>query len=167
MHCYFVLAGDPKTPVLYHVERVRDGKSFITRTVQARQKGRCIFTTTLSFMRESSGGQKTVDHAWDMPDSATEKLNELLNDDEGDDDLEDRKLGVERSGPFITKKMPIQNSKSSTTLTLRCHRLTGFLLSEFTLSPPEEDPPMDQVSWSNIPRSWSSSTSLCSCLYVR
>lgn len=129
MHCYFVLAGDSKTPVLYHVERVRDGKSFITRTVQARQKGRCIFTTTLSFMRESSGGQRTMDHAWDMPDSATEKLNELLNDDEGDDDLDDRRLGVESSGPFITKKMPIQNSKPRTTLTLQFHRLTGFLLS--------------------------------------
>ncbi|KAJ8098646.1 thioesterase-like superfamily-domain-containing protein [Lipomyces tetrasporus] len=49
MHCYFVLAGDPTLPVLYKVEHVRDGHSFVTRTVQARQRGRCIFTTTISF----------------------------------------------------------------------------------------------------------------------
>ena len=39
MHCYFVLAGNSEIPILYQVERVRDGKSFITRTVQARQRG--------------------------------------------------------------------------------------------------------------------------------
>ncbi|KAK7204163.1 thioesterase-like superfamily-domain-containing protein [Myxozyma melibiosi] len=49
MHCYFLLAGDSSLPVLYFVERIREGKSFCTRTVQARQKGRCIFSTTISF----------------------------------------------------------------------------------------------------------------------
>lgn len=67
MHCYFVLAGNSEIPILYHVERVRDGRSFITRTVQARQRGRCIFTTTISFMRTGSGGERTVDHASKMP----------------------------------------------------------------------------------------------------
>ena len=67
MHCYFVLAGNSEIPILYHVERVRDGKSFITRTVQARQRGKCIFTTTLSFMKEESGGKQTVQHAAKMP----------------------------------------------------------------------------------------------------
>ncbi|KAK6540222.1 hypothetical protein TWF694_009038 [Orbilia ellipsospora] len=55
MHCYFVLAGDWTIPVIYTVELVRDGRSFATRTVQARQKGRCIFTTTCSFQRPSEG----------------------------------------------------------------------------------------------------------------
>ncbi|KAF7712127.1 Acyl-CoA thioesterase family protein [Penicillium ucsense] len=68
MHCYFVLAGDSEIPILYHVERVRDGRSFITRTVQARQRGRPIFTTTLSFSRVGSGGEKTLDHAVPMPE---------------------------------------------------------------------------------------------------
>ena len=67
MHCYFVLAGNASIPILYHVERVRDGKSFITRTVQARQQGRPIFTTTLSFMKEHSGGAKKVEHFTQMP----------------------------------------------------------------------------------------------------
>jgi acyl-CoA thioesterase II len=67
MHCYFVLSGDSSLPILYHVERVRDGKSFATRTVQARQQGRPIFTTTLSFDREGSGGDKLVEHSTAMP----------------------------------------------------------------------------------------------------
>lgn len=68
MHCYFVLAGDSEIPILYHVERVRDGRSFVTRTVQARQRGRPIFTTTLSFSRVGSGGEKTIHHAVSKPD---------------------------------------------------------------------------------------------------
>lgn len=49
MHCYFILAGNASIPIIYHVDIVREGRSFHTRTVQARQKGRCIFTTTISF----------------------------------------------------------------------------------------------------------------------
>ncbi|TPX19358.1 hypothetical protein DIZ76_017147 [Coccidioides immitis] len=67
MHCYFVLSGDSSLPILYHVERVRDGKSFATRTVQARQQGRPIFTTTLSFDREGSGGEHLVKHETPIP----------------------------------------------------------------------------------------------------
>lgn len=52
-HCYFLLAGSSELPILFHVEQVRDGRSFATRTVQARQRGRCIFTTTASFVREA------------------------------------------------------------------------------------------------------------------
>ncbi|KAG9976876.1 Thioesterase/thiol ester dehydrase-isomerase, partial [Aureobasidium melanogenum] len=67
MHCYFVLAGNADIPIMYHVEKVRDGRSFATRTVQARQRGRPIFTTTMSFVRENSGGSERVEHAIDMP----------------------------------------------------------------------------------------------------
>ena len=67
MHCYFVLAGNPDIPVIYHVEHVREGKSFATRTVQARQRGKAIFTTTLSFVRDGSAGPKTLDHDTPMP----------------------------------------------------------------------------------------------------
>ncbi|KAJ4298766.1 acyl-CoA thioesterase [Collariella sp. IMI 366227] len=56
-HCYFLLAGSSEQAILFHVEQVRDGRSFATRTVQARQRGRCIFTTTISFVRESSSGE--------------------------------------------------------------------------------------------------------------
>ena len=67
MHCYFVLAGDPGIPIVYHVERVREGRSFATRTVQARQRGRPIFTTTMSFVKEGAGGGTVVKHAAKMP----------------------------------------------------------------------------------------------------
>ena len=109
MHCYFVLAGDASIPILYHVERVRDGKSFMTRTVQARQMGKCIFTTTLSFMREGSCGEQTVDHAWDLPEDALVKLKKLVGEDEASGDKDGEGLGVERSGPFISRKLGIEN----------------------------------------------------------
>ena len=69
MHCYFVLAGNSDIPIIYHVERVRTGRSFATRTVQARQRDVAIFTTTLSFMREGSGGAITLNHNAPMPDT--------------------------------------------------------------------------------------------------
>ncbi|KAK8104093.1 thioesterase-like superfamily-domain-containing protein [Apiospora kogelbergensis] len=70
-HCYFVLAGDSSTPILYHVERVREGRSFCTRTVQARQRGKAIFTVTMSFTKEGSGGAAQVRHAAAMPEGVT------------------------------------------------------------------------------------------------
>src|SRR5215475_8928941 len=40
LHAYFLLPGDPSRPIIYHVERVRDGGSFTTRRVTAIQRGR-------------------------------------------------------------------------------------------------------------------------------
>ncbi|KAI9887486.1 MAG: hypothetical protein M1823_000665 [Watsoniomyces obsoletus] len=62
MHCTFILAGSGDIPVIYHVDHVREGRSFATRIVQAKQRGRCIFTSTLSFFKEGSGGEKTLEH---------------------------------------------------------------------------------------------------------
>lgn len=100
MHCYFVLAGDSEIPILYHVERVRDGRSFATRTVQARQRGKPIFTTTLSFNREGSGGKKLVTHAARKPDlpSPPESYAEV------------------RFRPFETVKLGVMNRTFSITL---------------------------------------------------
>jgi acyl-CoA thioesterase 8 len=67
LHSYFVLAGDAGIPVVYHVERVREGRSYATRTVQARQKGQPIFTVTMSFMRDGAGGGQVVKHEAAMP----------------------------------------------------------------------------------------------------
>jgi len=68
-HCYFLLAGAGGQPIVLHVELVRDGRSFATRTVQARQRGRCIFTVTMSFVRAGSGGAEghCVRHATPAP----------------------------------------------------------------------------------------------------
>ncbi|KAI5803849.1 thioesterase-like superfamily-domain-containing protein [Geopyxis carbonaria] len=70
LHCYFVLAGNPHAPLLYHVDIVRSGRSFHTRTVQARQGGQCIFTATISFTRPVATGDDAkpmVTHSPLMP----------------------------------------------------------------------------------------------------
>jgi acyl-CoA thioesterase II len=49
LHSYFILPGDNLLPILYHIKRIRDGKSFVTRSVFAKQKGKVIFTCVISF----------------------------------------------------------------------------------------------------------------------
>src|SRR5437764_840237 len=49
LHAYFLLAGDPKVPIIYEVDRIRDGRSFTTRRVVAIQHGRAIFSMSVSF----------------------------------------------------------------------------------------------------------------------
>src|SRR3954470_13005052 len=49
LHCYFLLPGDPAVPIVYEVERVRDGSSFSTRRCVAVQNGRTIFVLSVSF----------------------------------------------------------------------------------------------------------------------
>jgi acyl-CoA thioesterase II len=64
LHAYFLRAGDPKVPVLYEVERLRDGGSFTTRRVAAIQHGKVIFNMSASFQVPEEG----FDHAATMPD---------------------------------------------------------------------------------------------------
>jgi acyl-CoA thioesterase II len=64
MHAYFLLAGDPKVPIIYEVDRIRDGKSFTTRRVVAIQHGHAIFTMQVSFHVDEPG----LDHQAKMPD---------------------------------------------------------------------------------------------------
>jgi acyl-CoA thioesterase-2 len=66
LHGYFMLAGDPTVPIIYEVDRIRDGRSFTTRRVVAIQHGRAIFALTASFQVEEAG----FDHAMSMPDVA-------------------------------------------------------------------------------------------------
>ena len=55
LHSYFLLAGDYAVPIVYDVERIRDGRSFLTRRVVARQHGRPIYYQTLNFQRPEDG----------------------------------------------------------------------------------------------------------------
>ncbi len=64
LHGYFMLAGDLSAPVVYFVDRIRDGKSFTTRTVRAIQHGKAIFAMTVSFQRPEEGPS----HQQVMPD---------------------------------------------------------------------------------------------------
>ncbi len=65
LHAYFLLGGDPHEPILYEVERLRDGRSFTTRRVVARQKGEAIFAMVASFHEREPG----FDHAAPMPEA--------------------------------------------------------------------------------------------------
>ncbi|WP_336485445.1 acyl-CoA thioesterase II [Methylobacterium nigriterrae] len=55
LHAYFLLGGDPKVPIVYEVERIRDGRSFTTRRVKAIQHGRAIFATSISYQDAEEG----------------------------------------------------------------------------------------------------------------
>ncbi len=61
LHLYFILGGDPSIPIVYDVENVRDGGSFTTRRVAARQHGEIIFYMTASF--------QVVEDGWDHQDA--------------------------------------------------------------------------------------------------
>ena len=55
LHAYFLIAGDPKAPIVYNVDRSRDGGSFSARRVVAIQHGRPIFTLAASFQEPEDG----------------------------------------------------------------------------------------------------------------
>lgn len=63
LHAYFLLGGDPKVPIIYEVDRIRDGKSFTTRRVVAIQHGQAIFSMSVSFHRDEPG----FSHQAEMP----------------------------------------------------------------------------------------------------
>ncbi len=64
LHAYFLLGGDPKVPIIYEVDRIRDGKSFTTRNVKAIQHGQAIFSMSVSFHVHEDG----LSHQFAMPD---------------------------------------------------------------------------------------------------
>ena len=83
LHAYFLLGGDPAHPILYEVERTRDGGSFTTRRVKAIQHGSVIFTMSASFHKEEDG----FVHEMPMPDvpppddlpSASDLMKQMLD----------------------------------------------------------------------------------------
>ena len=64
LHSYFLRPGDPKVPIVYEVDRIRDGKSFTTRRVNAIQHGRAIYSMAVSFHVVEEG----LTHQLAMPD---------------------------------------------------------------------------------------------------
>jgi acyl-CoA thioesterase-2 len=84
LHAYFIRPGDPAVPLVYIVDRVRDGKSFTTRRVSAIQHGKTIFTLSASFHHAEPGPV----HAVAMPQvpppesvpPATERLEKLFGE---------------------------------------------------------------------------------------
>lgn len=76
LHGYFILAGDIERPIVYQVDRIRDGKSFTTRRVVAYQHGKAIFNMSASFHVHEDG----LDHQLSAP--VVPSPDELLDDHE-------------------------------------------------------------------------------------
>ncbi len=66
LHGYFMRPGDPSVPIVYDVDRIRDGRSFTTRRVVAIQHGKAIFSMSASFQIIEEG----LEHYLEMPDIA-------------------------------------------------------------------------------------------------
>ncbi|OHV83356.1 acyl-CoA thioesterase II [Ensifer sp. LCM 4579] len=64
LHAYFMRPGDPSVPIIYEVDRIRDGSSFATRRVVAIQHGKAIFSMSASFQYDEDG----FEHQFKMPD---------------------------------------------------------------------------------------------------
>ena len=81
LHAYFIRPGDPKAPVLYQVERARDGKSFTTRRVAAIQHGEQIFNFAASFQVPEEGfeHQAALPNV-PLPDAVPDELDTLFAD---------------------------------------------------------------------------------------
>ena len=65
LHAYFLRPGDPSIPIVYEVDRIRDGKSFTTRRVVAIQHGEAIFNLQASFHVDETG----FEHRYPMPEA--------------------------------------------------------------------------------------------------
>ena len=61
LHAYFLRPGDPRIPILFEVDRIRDGRSFATRRIVAIQKGQAIFNMSVSFQGEEAGPERQMD----------------------------------------------------------------------------------------------------------
>ena len=99
LHAYFLRAGDHNAPIVYDVDRSRDGRSFCSRRVVAIQHGRPIFTLAASFQKEEEG----LDHQFEMPEvSAPEDTPSFqqLQRDEFDHMPESMQRWLDRFGPF-------------------------------------------------------------------
>jgi acyl-CoA thioesterase-2 len=83
MHAYFLRPGDPRVPIIFDVDRIRDGRSFATRRIVAIQKGEAIFNSSASFHVTEEG----PDHSDPMPDvPAPETIDEALPSPWGDEE---------------------------------------------------------------------------------
>lgn len=95
LHAYFLRPGVPGVPIVYQVDRIRDGRSFTTRRVLGIQGGRSIFALTADFHRPEEAG---IEHQYPMPAvAAPEGLPSAL------DEVGSR-LG--ELPPFISRRQP-------------------------------------------------------------
>jgi acyl-CoA thioesterase-2 len=100
LHCYFIRPGDPTVPIVFEVDRARDGGSFTTRRVIAVQHGQQIFNLAASFQTEEQG----FEHQSDMPDAPPPEAVE--------DDIEAQRRALKDAPPearaWVDRPQPIE-----------------------------------------------------------
>jgi acyl-CoA thioesterase-2 len=129
LHGYFMRPGDPKVPIVYEVDRIRDGKSFTTRRVVAVQHGQAIFAMSASFQVDEGG----FDHQAAMPD--VPGPDELPSEDDVKADLlsrmpEPMRTYYERERPIDMRPVEINRYMSREPMEPQFHvwiRTTGRL----------------------------------------
>lgn len=101
LHAYFVRPGDPAIPIIYEVDRIRDGSSFSTRRVLAKQHGKAIFTLSASFQIDEGG----LDHQMPMPEGLPQP-EQLV----GDHDIKEKYLDMAPPGvrKYWERERPIE-----------------------------------------------------------
>ena len=108
LHCYFIRPGDPRVPIIFEVDRSRDGGSFTTRRVVAVQHGEQIFNLAASIMTQQEGfehqSQMPAGPHWsELPDEA-EMAREFLKTAP-----EDMKKWMGRSRPIEMRSLDARN----------------------------------------------------------
>ncbi|WP_068310778.1 acyl-CoA thioesterase II [Polycladidibacter hongkongensis] len=100
LHGYFLRGGDPSTPIIYEVDRIRDGGSFTTRRVVAIQHGQAIFSMSASFQVQEGG----LSHQASMPDVP------MPEDLPGEEELKERYLAhaPEPVRKYFERRRPIE-----------------------------------------------------------
>jgi acyl-CoA thioesterase II len=118
LHAYFIRPGDPTVPLVYLVERVRDGRSFTTRRVTGVQHGKTIFTLSASFHHPEPG----VAHAMAMPavpppESVTPTAERMLKlfGPQAHDFFRDNPIDIRHIGPltFEAERDPLMRATSN------------------------------------------------------
>mgnify|MGYP003645911506 CR=1 FL=1 len=146
LHAYFIRPGDPSIPVIYQVDRARDGGSFTTRRVVAIQHGKQIFNLSASFHVQEEGWDyqhkmpdvKGPEHWLDRPD-LREPYIEKISPKHRDDFLRERPIEIREVDPRDLFEPEKTSDKS-----LRPHGLTWFQGQVMTAS-------LDHAMWFHAP----------------
>ncbi|KQZ14962.1 MULTISPECIES: acyl-CoA thioesterase II [unclassified Mesorhizobium] len=112
LHGYFMLPGDTQVPIIYEVDRIRDGSSFTTRRVVAIQHGQAIFSLEASFQQDEEGLEHQVPMPRDVPDPDTLMSQRELMAKMGDAVPEGIKRYWERDRPIEMKPVILEHYTS-------------------------------------------------------
>lgn len=128
LHCYFMLPGDPEVPIIYQVDRLRDGGSFTTRRVTAIQHGNAIFSLESSFQVKEEGLEHQLPMPLDVPSPETLPTQFELLEKSGNDIPDAIRRFWARERPLEIKPVITEHYTSRERLAPRQHvwlRMTG------------------------------------------